>query len=224
MNAMQGVTSAPGPPGSAGVAAPLALAGAAHLPGAAATATAAADANAPDGGRPPPDVLSLAQSRLGDLTTSMYTYLGILQSAAPAAGETMGEDARRQQEGLFEKAPEYAKEIGSFGADRQGGVREAGVLWFSAGRGACVRGGWWLFSRTAWAVLPSYVLGGALGVAELTTGSITIACLCLSRACLSFLTVSLLPLLRHACCVCVSVIACSHRFSRRGRAARPCAG
>lgn len=79
-------------------------------PGAALSAAGAAGAA---DARPPLDVLSLAQSRLGDLTTSMYTYLGILQAAAPPAGETMSEEARRTQEGLFEKAPEYAKEIGT---------------------------------------------------------------------------------------------------------------
>lgn len=56
-------------------------------------------------------MLSLAQSRLGDLTTAMYTYLGLLQSAAPAAGDAMSDDARRQQAALLDKAPEYAAEI-----------------------------------------------------------------------------------------------------------------
>lgn len=132
--AMQGVTSVPVPPASAGVTAPPAPVGsgppAAAVPATAAVVTGAAEPVATDGGRPPPDVLSLAQSRLGDLTTSMYTYLGILQSAAPPAGDSMGDDARRQQEGLFEKAPEYAKEIGAFGTD--GGAR---ALWFIIGGG-----------------------------------------------------------------------------------------
>jgi len=72
-------------------------------------------------------VLSLAQNRLSDLTTSMYSYLGSLQAAAPPAGAAMSEDAQRQQAALFEKAPEYAKEIGRL-AD---GV--VAVLWWPLG-------------------------------------------------------------------------------------------